>query len=69
MVCDGEQGLADAFAEYVDDVQRCQWHVERDLYHAMHKDRGDTETSRQYQKRLAGIMSIELLKKDFQKVA
>ena len=69
LICDGEQGLADAFAEYVDDVQRCQWHVGRDLYHAMHQDGGGAETSRPYQKRLAGIMSIELPKEDFQKVA
>lgn len=68
LVCDGELGLADAFAGYVDDVQRCQWHVERDLYHAMRWDGGNTKTSRPYQKRLAGIMSIELPSEDFQKV-
>lgn len=68
LICDGEPGLADAFAGYVDDIQRCQWHTERDLYHAMRQDGGNTECARPYQKRLAGIMSIELPKEDFQKV-
>ena len=68
LVCDGELGLADAFAGYVDDIQRCQWHTERDLYHAMRQDGGNTKSARPYQKRLAGIMSIELPKEDFQKV-
>ena len=69
LVCDGELGLADAFADYVDDIQRCQWHTERDLYHAMRQDGGNTKSARPYQKRLAGIMSIELPKEDFQKVS
>ena len=69
LICDGERGLAEAFTDYVDDIQRCQWHTERDLYHAMRQDGGDTESSRPYQKRLAGIMSIELPKDDFQKVS
>ena len=68
LICDGELGLADAFADYVDDIQRCQWHTERDLYHAMRQDGGNTKSARPYQKRLAGIMSIELPKEDFQKV-
>ena len=68
LICDGELGLADAFADYVDDIQRCQWHTERDLYHAMRQDGGNTKSARLYQKRLAGIMSIELPKEDFQKV-
>ena len=53
----------------MDDVQRCQWHAERDLYHAMRQDGGDARSARPYQKRLAGIMSIELSKEDFQKVS
>lgn len=68
LVCDGELGLADAFAGYVDDIQRCQWHVERDLYHAMRQDGGNTKSARPYQKRLAGIMSVELPGEDFQEV-
>jgi len=68
LICDGELGLADAFADYVDDIQRCQWHTERDLYHAMRQDGGNMKSARPYQKRLAGIMSIELPKEDFQKV-
>ena len=69
LVCDGEPGLADAFAEYVAEIQRCQWHTERDLYHAMRQDGGNTEKARPYQKKLAGIMAIELPKEDFQNVA
>lgn len=68
LVCDGEPGLAEAFTDYVDEIQRCQWHAERDLYHAMRLDGGNTEKARPFQRRLAGIMSIELPKEDFQKV-
>lgn len=68
LVCDGEPGLAEAFTDYVDEIQRCQWHTERDLYHAMRLDGGNTEKARPFQRRLAGIMSIELPKEDFQKV-
>ena len=35
------------------------------MYHAMRLDGGNTEKARPFQRRLAGIMSIELPKEDF----
>lgn len=66
LICDGELGLADTFAGYVDDIQRLQWHAKLNLYHAMRQDGGNTKCARPYQKRLAGIMSSELPGEDFQ---
>ena len=68
IICDGEPGLADAFADYVDEQQRCQWHIKRDLYHAMHGDGAKIEEIRPLQDALAVAMAIELPAGDFQKV-
>jgi hypothetical protein len=68
IICDGEPGLADSFADYVDEQQRCQWHVKRDLYHAMHADGAKKEEIKPLQDALAVAMAIELPAGDFQKV-
>ena len=31
-ICDGELGLAESFADYATEQQRCHWHIKRDLY-------------------------------------
>ena len=36
LICDGELGLSEAFAEYASEQQRCHWHINRDLYYAMY---------------------------------
>lgn len=69
IVCDGEPGLAEAFAEQVEDEQRCHWHVVRDMYHAMHHDGAKLDTIKQLQKGLAGVLAIELPEEDFEKVS
>jgi hypothetical protein len=69
IVCDGEPGLAEAFAEQVEEQQRCHWHIVRDMYHAMHSDGAKLETIKEVQKGLAGVLAIELPEEDFEKVS
>lgn len=69
VISDGEPGLAEAFAEYVEEQQRCHWHIKRDLYHAMHQDGGTIKDSKPLQDGLSGVLAIELPKEDFQKVS
>ena len=68
VVCDGELGLAGGFAQYAGEQQRCQWHVARDLYHAMPQDGAGVKDVRPAQRRLAGAMAVELPAGDFEKV-
>ena len=68
LVSDGEPGLADSLAEHFDYVQRCHWHIIRDLYHSIWQDGGTAKQSRPLQKALAGVLAIDLPKEDFSKV-
>jgi hypothetical protein len=68
LVCDGEIGLAESLSKLASDEQRCQWHVHRDLYHAMRMDGGKIKDVRPMQERLRGIMAIELPKESFAQV-
>lgn len=69
VVCDGELGLSEGFAQYAEEQQRCQWHVNRDLYHAMRQNGAGVREVRPVQKRLAGALAIELPADDFEKVS
>lgn len=69
VISDGEPGLAEAFTGYVEEQQRCHWHIKRDLYHAMHQDGGTIKDSKPLQDGLAGVLAIELPKEDFKKVS
>ena len=69
VICDGELGLAEAFAEYASEQQRCHWHITRDLYHAMHQNGGTSSDYRPIKDALAGALAIELPKEDFQMVS
>lgn len=69
LVCDGERAITNELAEFVEETQRCHWHLNRDLYHFVHADGGNTEIARPYQKRLAGIISINLPQEDLSKVS
>lgn len=69
LIADGEPGLANAFSDYVEYNQRCHWHIERDLYHAMYQDGGTIKESKPLQQGLAGVLAIELPKEDFQQVS
>jgi len=65
LLADGEPGLAEAFADMVDEEQRCQWHINRDLYHAMWADGGNMKEAKPIQSALAGVFQIELPEEDF----
>jgi len=66
--CDGEPGLADRLAGLVNFVQRCHWHMVHDLDRAMWLDKAPLDQRRQEQKKLAGIIGIQLPKEDFEAV-
>lgn len=68
LVCDGEVGLAESLAKLASDEQRCQWHVQRDLYHMMRMNGGKMADVKPMQQRLKGIMAIELPKESFAQV-
>ena len=68
LVADAESGLAEWLADHADLHQRCQWHVVRDLYHAMWKDGGAIGEIRPVQDALKVVMGIELPKEDFEQV-
>lgn len=69
LICDGELGLSEAFAEYASEQQRCHWHINRDLYHAMYQDGGRKADSKPIQDALAGALAIELPQEDFKYVS
>ena len=53
-------GLAESFADYATEQQRCHWHIKRDLYHMMYQDGGRFKDSKPIQDALAGVLAIEL---------
>ena len=67
-ISDGEPGLADAFAKYASEQQRCHWHIDRDLYHAFWQDGVGNKVSKPVRKALRGVLAIELPEEDFQEV-
>lgn len=69
LISDGELGLSESFSEYVDEQQRCHWHIKRDLYHAMHQNGGTTKEAKPLQDALAGALAIELPEADFERVS
>ena len=69
VICDGELGLAEAFAGYVRENQRCHWHIKHDLYPMMRYDGGKVKDAKPLQDALAGVLAIELPEGDFQKVS
>jgi hypothetical protein len=66
--CDGERGLADRLGRLVNSVQRCHWHMIHDLDNFMWNDKAPLGERRQEQKKLAGIIGIQLPKSDFEAV-
>jgi len=66
--CDGEPGLADRLARLVNSVQRCHWHMVHDLDKMMWWDKAPLSQRREGQRKLAGIIGIELPKGDFEAV-
>lgn len=69
LISDGELGLSEAFAEYVEEQQRCHWHLPRDLYHMMYQDGAKKKDTKLLQDALAGALAIELPQEDFERVS
>ena len=66
--CDGEPGLAERLGRLVNSVQRCHWHMVHDLDRQMWFDKASLMDRRKEQKKLAGIIGIELPQGDFDAV-
>ena len=69
LVADGEPSITRAFEDIIDEQQRCHWHINRDMYHAMWQDGGTVKDSRPVQNALRALLAIELPEGDFQKVS
>lgn len=68
LVCDGELNLSESLAKLAGDEQRCQWHVQRNLYHMMRLNGGQIKDVGPVQRRLGGIIALELPKESFETV-
>jgi hypothetical protein len=68
LVSDGEQGIAESFGQLSNSHQRCHWHCIQDLNYTMWQDKAGKVERRQTQKKLAGIIGIEIPEEDFEKV-
>ena len=69
LICDGEPGLSEAFAEYASEQQRGTRFIEQDLYHVMYQDGGCKVNSKPVQEVSAGALAIELPQEDFKYVS
>jgi hypothetical protein len=69
LICDGEPGLSEAFAEYASEQQRGTRFIEQDLYHVMYQDGGCKVNSKPVQEVSAGARAIELPQEDFKYVS
>jgi hypothetical protein len=69
LITDGEPGLPEALASFARMHQRCQWHQIQDLNVLMWHDKAPLKERRKAQKRIAGILQIELPEQDFEEVA
>lgn len=69
LVSDGEEGIAHAFADLVEDSQRCHWHAVHDLDHTMWQDGAGKQERKAAQEHMTGIIGIELPEEDFERVS
>lgn len=71
LLTDGESGLPEALGRLAEDRSRCHWHQTHDLNAIMSPGSGafTLRQRRQFQKKLAGIIEIELPPEDFEQVA
>lgn len=60
MVTDGELGLAEALSDLANGSQRCLWHAARDVKYALWKDEAAPEERERGEKKLAGILGVEV---------
>ncbi|MFW6158046.1 MAG: ISH6 family transposase [Planctomycetota bacterium] len=69
LVSDGEPALAEALAHVANGQQRSHWHTVRSLDWTMWQDEATKDERRATQKRLAGVLGIELPEEEFEHVA
>jgi transposase-like protein len=69
VICDGEPGLAESFVDQVEDIQRCHWHIGRDLYHSMWQNGATAKEVKPLRAALCGALAIELPEGDYQEVS
>jgi hypothetical protein len=62
LVVDGEPGMAEGLEHLADGVQRCHWHLPRDLGYSMRKDEAPLREPKMKPKQLSQLMAIELPK-------
>ena len=62
LVVDGEPGMAEGLEHLADGVQRCHWHLPRDLGYSMWKDEAPLRKRKMKSKQLSQLMAIELPK-------
>ncbi len=68
LVCDGEPGLAQALSSLVEKSQRCHWHTTHDMGFNMWRNKAPLDERKNMQKRVAGLIGIEIPEEDFEKV-
>ncbi len=60
LVVDGEPGMAEGLEHLAAGVQRCQWHLPRDLGYTMWKDQAPLSERKILSKKLSQLIAIEL---------
>jgi len=68
LVCDGEPGLAEALSSLVEESQRCHFHAAHDVNYKMWENKAPLDERKDMQKRIAGLIGIEIPEEDFEKV-
>jgi hypothetical protein len=68
MLCDGELAIAKHLGPSAEDLQRCHWHLVRDLNHTAWQDEAPLAARKKLQSKLSALLAIELPKEDFEKV-
>lgn len=69
LVCDGENGLAEALEDLAERGQRCHWHLVRDVGHFMWMDSAPLAKRRHTAGKLAAIIEVALPQDDLETVS
>ena len=62
LVVDGEPGMLEGLEQLADGVQRCHWHLPRDLGYSMWKEKAPLKERKIQSKKLSQFIAIELPK-------
>ena len=67
-VLDGGRGMAEAFAQVANSVQRCEWHLVEQLRYALYADDVKKPGQDNYVKQLAAILHVQLPATELEKI-